>query len=88
MYAAVYFSRSSSKFQERWSAHVKDRVAATSNILAQLKEVKMLGLGATLANILQSKQLAEIKASMRVRENSAIGFCACEFRPTYRNSPS
>ncbi|KAJ6779774.1 hypothetical protein PWT90_04952 [Aphanocladium album] len=50
-----------------WNAKVETRVAATSNILAQLKSVKAMGLTEVLSSHLEEKRKEEIKSSMHER---------------------
>lgn len=47
-----------------WHKRVDHHAAVASNILAQIQEVKMLGLGTPLSKHMQKQQEAEIKASM------------------------
>lgn len=47
-----------------WNAKVENRVAATSNFLAQLKSIKAMGLTDAISTCLQEKRLDEIETSM------------------------
>lgn len=50
-----------------WNHEMEKRVAATSNILAQIKEVKATGLSKEISEYLQRKRELEIKASLQDR---------------------
>ncbi|KAJ3488046.1 hypothetical protein NLG97_g6273 [Lecanicillium saksenae] len=54
-----------------WNSKIETRVAATSNILAQLKSIKAMGLTVVLSDYLQEKRKDEIQSSMHER-NSRI----------------
>ena len=60
-------ARTMSRTRRNWNEHIESRVAATSNILAQMKDVKMMGLAPAMAENLQKMQDAEVKASLRDR---------------------
>ncbi|KAM3439952.1 hypothetical protein MY4824_002459 [Beauveria thailandica] len=47
-----------------WNAKVDSRVAAASNVLAQLKSIKAMGLTDAMSTYLQEKRLDEIETSM------------------------
>ncbi|KAJ6785943.1 hypothetical protein PWT90_03893 [Aphanocladium album] len=79
MRVGVQCGRISHDFQQIWRKHTDDRIAATSNILAQLKDIKMLGLGPAMARMLQGKQQAEVNASMRARVMSTVRFAVSAF---------
>lgn len=65
-----------------WNQHIQDRVADTSNALAQLKDIKMLGLGPVMAKRLQEKQRAETTASMRDRAAWSLTLALAAFVET------
>lgn len=46
---------------------METRVAVTSNILAQIKGIKSMGLSNTMGEYLQEKRRKEIRISMRER---------------------
>lgn len=60
--------------REEWNAHMERRVADTSNLLAQIKDIKMLGLNPVLSARLQDQFEKEIEISMRNREQIAATF--------------
>ncbi|KAJ6783517.1 hypothetical protein PWT90_02048 [Aphanocladium album] len=53
--------------RKTWNEHIETRVGATSNALAQMKDVKMMGLAPAIAKNLQKLQDSEIKASLSDR---------------------
>lgn len=57
-----------------WNEHIETRVAATSNVLAQMKDVKMMGLAPAMAEHLQEMHDAEIKVSLRDRTSLSCVF--------------
>ncbi|OAA80128.1 ABC transporter, transmembrane domain, type 1 [Akanthomyces lecanii RCEF 1005] len=50
-----------------WNAETENRVAATSNMLAQLKSVKSMGLSGSLLKQIEHKREVEIATSLRER---------------------
>lgn len=50
-----------------WNEMIEARVTKTSNILAQIKVVKMIGAGDALCRLLKRIHDAEIKTSMSER---------------------
>lgn len=56
-----------SRTRKNWNEHIEVRVAATSNVLAQMTDVKMMGLAPALAKHLQKMQDKEVTASLRDR---------------------
>lgn len=62
-----------------WNAKVETRVAATSNILAQLKSVKAMGLAGTMTDYLQQKRLEEIDTSMLERNSRIMVYAVYGF---------
>lgn len=63
--------------QRRWNEHIQERVATTSNILAQIKEVKMLGLAPSMAAHLQRLQDQEVEVYLSDRKIIATTFGIC-----------
>lgn len=61
-----------------WNAKVETRVAATSNILAQLKSIKAMGLTDAISTYLQEKRLDEIDTSMMERNARVMNYGICE----------
>ncbi|OAR03170.1 hypothetical protein LLEC1_03577 [Akanthomyces lecanii] len=50
-----------------WNEDIQDRVAATSTVIAQIKEVKAIGMSQTVTWHLQEKRRKEIRTSMQDR---------------------
>ncbi|KAJ3498550.1 hypothetical protein NLG97_g1040 [Lecanicillium saksenae] len=71
---AIRVSRHELNTRQGWRRRTADHIAFTSNILAQIKEVKMLGLGSYFGKLMQKYQRAEISASLPVRDAESIGF--------------
>lgn len=61
-----------------WNAKVETRVAATSNILAQLKSIKAMGLTDAISNYLEEKRLDEIDTSMIERNSRIMNYGICK----------
>ena len=64
---ATFLGRVSARTQRIWVEAVQKRIAVTSQTLAQLKGIKMLGLTEQLSSNLQDQRLVEIRASKRHR---------------------
>lgn len=64
-----------------WNAKVETRVAATSNILAQLKSIKAMGLTGAISNYLEKKRLDEIDTSMIERNSRIMNYGICKHFP-------
>lgn len=70
--------------RKRWNEQIQERVSATSNILAQLKDIKMIGLAPSMAMHLRKLHDKEVEASLSDRVIVAIGFGICTFpSPNY-----
>ncbi|OAA73307.1 ABC transporter, transmembrane domain, type 1 [Cordyceps fumosorosea ARSEF 2679] len=54
--------------RRRWNEHIAARVETTSNMLAQSKDIKMMGLSPAFAMDLQERFEAETRASMKDRD--------------------
>ncbi|KAJ6784583.1 hypothetical protein PWT90_10256 [Aphanocladium album] len=65
-----------------WNERIHNRVAATSNIVAQVKDIKMTGLAPSMANHLKSLRANEIEASLRTRKANCISFGLSSFADT------
>lgn len=55
-----------------WNEKIQARVAKTSNLLAQLKSVKMMGLAPPMTSYVQTLRNAEIKTSLTERNLRVI----------------
>jgi ABC-type bacteriocin/lantibiotic exporter with double-glycine peptidase domain len=63
-----------------WNEKVQTRVGATSNVLAQLKSIKMSGLSSVLSEFLQRLREEEIKASLKERRTRVMLHALCKKR--------
>ncbi|KAJ6781135.1 hypothetical protein PWT90_04854 [Aphanocladium album] len=66
--ASRYLGRAMTKARAAWNKDIEVRVAATSNILAQIKSVKSMGLSEVMVHYLQQKRVTEIETSMQERQ--------------------
>ncbi|XWW92914.1 hypothetical protein V2A60_000841 [Cordyceps javanica] len=57
-----------------WNERIHDRVAATSNILAQIKDIKMTGLAPSMGKYLKTLRGKEIEASLQTRKANCTSF--------------
>lgn len=55
------------KARAAWNGDIEARVAMTSNILAQIKGIKSMGLSDMMTEHLQEKRRTEIETSMQER---------------------
>ncbi|KAJ6787077.1 hypothetical protein PWT90_07283 [Aphanocladium album] len=62
-----YIMRRVTKNRKRWNEHISERTAATSNILAQIRDIKMMGLAPSMAEYLKGLQAKEVDVSFEVR---------------------
>lgn len=62
----------------KWNTKIEYRVAATSNILAQLKSIKAMGLSDAMTIYLQNKRLDEIETSMQERNSRVMNYAICK----------
>ncbi|KAJ3497323.1 hypothetical protein NLG97_g1994 [Lecanicillium saksenae] len=65
-----------------WNERIHDRVAATSNIMAQIKDIKMTGLAPSMGKYLKSLRQEEIEASLRTRKANCMSFSLSSFADT------
>lgn len=63
--------------RKRWTDHTESRIADTANILAQFKDIKMIGLAPSLAKRLQEKQVQESQLALADRRVVVSTFSAC-----------
>lgn len=59
--------RGGSADRQEWRHATQNHIAFVSNILSQLREIKMLGLGTALSKVMRQYQEHEIHTSTRVR---------------------
>lgn len=71
-----------SRTRRAWNEKIEVRVGATSNVLAQMKDVKMMGLAPAMAKNLQKMQDEEVKASVRDRNALSGVFALSAFVET------
>ena len=64
--------------RKRWTDHTQERVADTSNILAQFKDIKMVGLGPSMAKFLQERYAEETKLALADRRIVVATFSVCK----------
>ncbi|KAM3453841.1 hypothetical protein MY3296_003502, partial [Beauveria thailandica] len=76
---SAYVARHMIATRKRWNEHMQVRIAATSNILVQIKDIKMLGLNTVLSNRLQKQFEREIDVSMTNRHQIAATFGIGDF---------
>ncbi|KAJ3496793.1 hypothetical protein NLG97_g2397 [Lecanicillium saksenae] len=62
-----YLGRAMTKARGVWNKEIEGRVAATSNVLAQIKSIKSMGLSKVMLHHLQQKRVVEIEKSMQDR---------------------
>ncbi|KAK3935758.1 ABC multidrug transporter [Diplogelasinospora grovesii] len=65
---SVYIGKLATKYQKTWIDSIQERVAATAQILNNIKSVKMMGMTPVLAEGLQKQRLAEIRKSRSYRK--------------------
>lgn len=63
-----YLGKSTGASRAAWNKKIESRVAATSNILAQIKSIKCMGLEEAMIAKLQEKREEEIKTSLQYRK--------------------
>ncbi|KAJ3498540.1 hypothetical protein NLG97_g1033 [Lecanicillium saksenae] len=72
--ASTFVARRMMTTRKTWNGHMQNRIAATSNILAQVKDIKMLGLNSILTGRLQTQFEQEVEISMANRQQMAATF--------------
>ncbi|TQW12261.1 poly(A)-binding protein-dependent poly(A) ribonuclease [Cordyceps javanica] len=65
-----------------WNEHIEERVAATSNILTQIKDIKMTGLAPSMETYLNDLRVKEVGVSLRTRRIICITFGISAFADT------
>ncbi|XWW93222.1 hypothetical protein V2A60_001154 [Cordyceps javanica] len=80
--ATYYTSKKMQGARTVWNEKIQSRVASTSNILAQLKSIKAMGLTTAISNFLQEKRLSEIETSMNERNARIFIFAIYAFGNT------
>ncbi len=64
-----------------WNEKVETRVAATSNILAQLKSIKAMGLTEVMSTYLQDTRVEELDTSAKERNYRVMNYGVCKWLP-------
>lgn len=64
---SIVTGKSINKARIVWNEAIEKRVTATSNLLAQLRTVKAMGLSASLSAHIEQKREAEIEVALRER---------------------
>lgn len=62
-----FLSASSPKYQRIWFEAIQRRVAATSEVLNNIKGIKSIGVLPKIAEVLQSMRSEELKLSAKYR---------------------
>ena len=60
-----------------WNEYIQVRVAKTTNLLSQVKVVKLLGLSCTMADYLQAFRVQEIVYTKMFRRLTALMVASC-----------
>lgn len=63
-----------------WNEKIQSRVVSTSNVLAQLKNIKAMGLNTAISKFLQEKPLSETGTSMSERNARIFIFAICKMK--------
>lgn len=79
--ASFYTTKRMAAARTTWNAKIESRVSITSNILAQLKSIKMMGLEKVVANYIQSCRAGEIKESRNERKSRVLVYAICKLSP-------
>lgn len=80
--ATYYTSKKMQGARTVWNEKIQSRVASTSNVLAQLKSIKAMGLTTSILKFLQGKRLSEIETSMSERNARIFIFAIYAFGNT------
>ncbi|KAJ3496549.1 hypothetical protein NLG97_g2579 [Lecanicillium saksenae] len=65
--ASHYIGSAAVTTRAAWNLEMESRVAATSNVLAQIKNIKAMGLSTMITEHLQDKRRHEVKVSLKER---------------------
>lgn len=74
-----YLAKNIAGTRKRWNQHIQERVGATSNILAQIKDIKMTGLAPSMALYLDRLHAEEVRVALTDRRAISISFGICEY---------
>ena len=77
--AGIPLAIASGNAQGTWLEAVEERVAVTSKVLGVMKNIKMTGLTATIANNIRDLRSQEIKASFLFRLYTVFVATVCQF---------
>ena len=70
------------KARANWNEKIQDRVAKTSNIITQLKIIKMAGLSKPILGYVERLRATELEVSMRERNLRVIVAALSKMRNT------
>lgn len=65
--ASFYVAKKISRARTAWNGAIQTRVAATSTVIAQIRDIKAMGMSHTVRQYLQEKRHEEIQTSMQDR---------------------
>lgn len=74
----MYLGKKMAVARALWNGQIESRVAATSNVLAQIKDIKLMGLAGTVTKYLQEKREAEMVSSREDRKARLWLFAFCK----------
>ncbi|KAJ6781136.1 hypothetical protein PWT90_04855 [Aphanocladium album] len=74
-----FLGKAMMRARKAWNEEMESRIAATSNILAQIKSVKAMGLAHQMLEYLQGKRRKEIEVSLSDRRARVILFGSLAF---------
>lgn len=80
--ATFHVSKRMAKARTAWNEKIEARVSDTSNVLAQLKSIKAMGLSKAFSNYLNQKRVEEVNASMAERNARVSIFAIYAFGNT------
>ncbi|OAA57153.1 ABC transporter, transmembrane domain, type 1 [Cordyceps fumosorosea ARSEF 2679] len=66
--ASHYIGQAMAKARLAWNLEIESRVGATSNVLAQMKGIKSMGLSQMMTEYLQESRRKEIRVSLKERK--------------------
>lgn len=74
---STFATKKMSGTRKRWNERIESRVAETSMMLSQIKDLKMTGLAPVMAKRLQEQMDSEIKVSMGDRHARSLTWSIC-----------
>ncbi len=76
--ASRYIGQAMGNARAAWNLEMESRVSATSNVLAQIKGIKSMGLSVMITEYLQAIRRQEIQISLTERNTRIWLFAFCE----------